>query len=139
MAQLFADLVAGIAEAVAGRSSSNAASAEQLPFVTPQRLVHMRDTEFAAIITRFKARLQRHGMSEVAINVTEREFAELKTTYRCEPPIKAAISGNDDTTSFEDSGKALPGRFDRLQEFCGGIASVFPNTARVKADFSSIN
>lgn len=138
VAQLFTGLVDGIADVVAERSASNAASVEQLPAVTPQRLVTMRGAEFAAVIIRFKPRLSRNGMSEAAIEQIETEFAELKAAYRSEAPTKAAIDGNDDTTSFADSWKMLPGRFTLLNEFCGGIASVFPNTSRVEADFSTI-
>ena len=28
------------------------------------------------------------------------------------------------------------GNFDRLRDFCGGLASIFPNTASVESDFS---
>ena len=30
-------------------------------------------------------------------------------------------------------------RFNVLRDFCGGIATVFPNTATVEADFSNIS
>ena len=35
--------------------------------------------------------------------------------------------------------KAFHGRFEKLKEFCGGLATVFPGTATVESDFSLIN
>ena len=41
-------------------------------------------------------------------------------------------------TSFEKGWAPANGRFHTLRDFCGGLASVFPNTATVEADFSVI-
>ena len=44
-----------------------------------------------------------------------------------------------DTTSFAKGWAAVLGRFERLKEFCGGLATVFPGTATVESDFSVLN
>ena len=41
------------------------------------------------------------------------------------------------STSFEIGWSIVEGKkFDVLRDFCGGIATVFPNTATVESDFS---
>jgi len=42
-------------------------------------------------------------------------------------------------TSFETGWALVEGRFEVLRDFCGGIATVFANTASVESDFSIIN
>ena len=39
---------------------------------------------------------------------------------------------------FQDAWKVLLRQFPHLQEFCGGLASIFPNTATVESDFSRL-
>lgn len=137
-AQLFADLLEGIFSVVAERDANNNAASELLPAVTPQRLIHMRGAHFAAIMMRFKARLERNGFDEAAMQRIEDDFSELRRAYRKEPALEVALNAMDDGSSFVDSWKPLNGRFLSLLEFSGGIASIFPKTSRVEADFSTI-
>ena len=42
--------------------------------------------------------------------------------------------------SFSDGWKCIgSGRFTKLKEFCGGLATVFPGTSTVKSDFPIVN
>jgi hypothetical protein len=138
VAQLFADLIAGIATVCAERESNNLASQQLLPAVTPQGLVLMRCAEFSSILLRFKARLYRNGFEERDLDALEEEFAGLLAAYRDEPALQRTIRRLSSTYQFEESWAPIDQRFPLLQEFCGGVASVFPNTARVEADFSTI-
>ncbi len=45
---------------------------------------------------------------------------------------------NDATTDFSDGWKVTGFRFPDLRQFCGDLASTFPNTATVEFDFSII-
>ena len=59
--------------------------------------------------------------------------------YREEPPFKAAVDKCSDARTDFDAGWAhLDARFPALQAFCGGLASIFPNTSTVESDFSVI-
>jgi hypothetical protein len=138
VAQLFVDLVAGIADVCAERDSNNLASTQLLPAVTPQGLVKMRGSEFGAIMLRIKPRMQRNGFEQREMERIEAEFAELLAACRSVPPLKESIGCRSDKAQFKESWSPLDHRFPLLQEFCGGIASAFPNTARVEADFSTI-
>ena len=59
--------------------------------------------------------------------------------YREEPSFKAAVDKcSDALTDFESGWAHCRDRFPALQAFCGGLASIFPNTSTVESDFSVI-
>ena len=138
VAQLFVDLVEGLADICAQRDSSNQASMQLLPAVTPQGLVKMRGAQFGAVMLRFKSRLHRNGFMEKDTDCIEQEFSDFLSAYESELPLKESIDRRSAMANFEESWAPLDHRFPKLEEFCGGIASIFPNTARVEADFSTI-
>jgi hypothetical protein len=137
-AEMFVELVNGFDSVVAERDSNNNASLELLPAVTPQGLVRLRRSEFAAITIRFKARMRRNGIDEQSSERVENDFNDLLRAYRMEEPLKKSIDDKSQRSSFQESWSMVDGRFPDLQNFCGGIASIFPNTSRVEADFSTI-
>jgi hypothetical protein len=49
--------------------------------------------------------------------------------------VRKAIDEHDGNTVFNDAWDCV-GRFERLRAFCGGLATVFPNTTAVESDFS---
>ncbi|XXQ34262.1 HAT C-terminal dimerization domain-containing protein [Plasmodiophora brassicae] len=55
-----------------------------------------------------------------------------------EPTLRASLDGLDSSSAFDDSWKAVKDRFPILQQFCGGIATVFPHNAQVESDFSIV-
>jgi hypothetical protein len=77
--------------------------------------------------------------SEVEVEMIEREHRELLLAYRTESVFKAGVNKcSDASTSFLKGWDLTTGRFQKLRQFCGGLASMFPNTATVEADFSLI-
>lgn len=69
----------------------------------------------------------------------DNDYAEFLRAVRMEPELKAALNAMTNTaTSFEDAWSVLGSRFRMLKEFCGGLATVFPNTATVESDFSRL-
>jgi hypothetical protein len=138
VAQLFAVLIDGLTNVVAERDAANEASLQRLPAVTPSELVKLRRSQFGGMIIQMKARLQRSGISAVKIQEIEDNFSDLLNAYQKEPHTKAAVDACTTSSSFEDCWKSFAGRIEALKNFCGGVATVFPNTARVEADFSTI-
>lgn len=53
-----------------------------------------------------------------------------------ESPRKAAIDTVRDDVSFSDAWAPLTQRYPGLEDYCGGIATVFPGTSKVESDFS---
>ena len=80
----------------------------------------------------------RHSWSEQTIAEIENQYRGLVTAYREEPVLKSAIDAYAQVSikSFEEAWAIVEGRFEILRDFCGGIVTVFANTASVESDFS---
>ena len=128
--------VDGILDIQAERDNRNQAG-EDLPPVLPHELIKLRGKEFIDIVSRHRPHLQHHWEPE-SLDKLEREFNQLLLKYKSEPLFKLALDNCNNDTSFTAGWKLLGPWFDTLKDFCGGLATVFPNTAIVEADFSEI-
>lgn len=140
IAGLFAGLVDGVSGVLAQRDLNNEAddNAESLP-VLPHLLVNIRTSEVCRLILKFKPRLLATGWASSSIEQIERDHRDLLRAYRSEPHFASSINRcSSERTSFEQGWAATNGRFEGLREICGGLATVFPNTSPVEADFSVI-
>jgi hypothetical protein len=122
------------------RNERNNADSD-LPHVMPHELVKISTGDFGN--TTVDAHLQqlRHSWSEETIAKIENEHKQLTIAYREEPALKSALDAyaNVSIKSFNTAWEIvifMNGRFEILRDFCGGIATVFANTASVESDFS---
>jgi hypothetical protein len=104
----------------------------------PYELVKMSTGDFGKNIVDVHLEQLRHSWSTEDINGIEREHSELVTAYRKEPAFRSALEASAcvDIPSFDSAWDVVEGRFEILRDFCGGIATVFANTASVESDFS---
>ena len=79
-----------------------------------------------------------HSWGEESIVGIESDHRKLVIAYRNEPALRSAIDAyaRVDIKSFDTAWQVVQGRFEILRDFCGGIATVFANTASVESDFS---
>ena len=56
--------------------------------------------------------------------------------YSQEEALMQQIDGGGPNVSFETAWQPLCGRFQALNQFAGGLATVFPGTSSVESDFS---
>jgi len=126
----------GILDIKAERNARNEPG-EDIPPVLPHRLVKLRGKEFMNIISQHYTRLEKYW-GAAAINKLEKEFHQLLASYHTDSHLKSALSNCDQYTTFESGWRIVNsgGQYNFLKDFCGGIATVFPNTATVEADFS---
>ncbi|GMF34114.1 unnamed protein product [Phytophthora fragariaefolia] len=83
-----------------------------------------------------------HKFDEAALHNIVAEFKELRRDYDVSNMFRQAVKESDTPlTTFDDMWPVedAASKFPTLAEFCGGFASVFPNTATVERDFSVIN
>ena len=138
-AKLFVETAHGITQIVVERDASNNAGSE-LPPVLPKQLMQIDLRAFMNMVARQRPRLKIR-MSESEIEEIGVQFASMKRAYREEPGFRNAVDACDDIKSDLVAGWAAGGaadRFGAVREFCGSLASVFPNTATVESDFSII-
>ena len=69
------------------------------------------------------------------ISQIEQDHRELCEVYRQDHRLQSVLEGCDHTT-FNAGWAIVDGKFSALRDFCGGIATVFANTASVESDFS---
>ena len=79
--------------------------------------------------------------TEELIDKLELQHRQLLVAYQHESSLKLALNECDGNTSFECGWSIIEGasRFDVLMDYCGGIATIFPNTATVESEFSVLS
>ena len=75
-------------------------------------------------------------MTEAEIEKIEDKFQALKRAYSKEEATKRQIDAGGPNQSFEAAWEPIQGRFPLLNDFVGGLATVFPGTSSVESDFS---
>jgi len=127
-------IVEGIVNIQAERNKQN----HDLPNVLPHELIKMSTGDFGKNIVDIHLQQLRHSWSEESIVGIESDHRKLLTAYRNEPTLRSAIDAyaHVDIKSFDTAWEVVQGRFEILRDFCGGIATVFANTASVESDFS---
>ena len=86
-----------------------------------------------------RVRLQTAGWTTEQIDQIEEDHRELRRAANSDVRFKELLGGcSDAKTGFMEGWTLCQGRFDKLQLFAGGLASMFPNTATVESDFSII-
>jgi hypothetical protein len=131
-------IVEGIVNIQAERNGRNNAD-DNLPPVLPHELVKLSTSDFGKKIVDIHLQQLRHSWSERTVAEIEIEHRQLSIAYRQEPALKSALdkcSEEVSIKSFDTAWAIVEGRFEILRDFCGGIATVFPNTASVESDFS---
>src|SRR2546423_2409275 len=130
-------IVDGIVDIQAKRNAQNHGDSD-LPSILPHELVTMSTGDFGKTIIDLHLQQLRHSWAEESIVGIENEHRELVIAYRREPALRSVIDAyaRVDIKSFDTAWAVVKGRFEILRDFCGGIATVFANTASVESDFS---
>jgi hypothetical protein len=138
IAKFILQVIDGILEIQAERNSANL-PADDVPPVLPQQPVKIRGRDFSTIVSTHLDHLKRFWNQE-EITMLESQYRRLVLLYQHDLTFKRALDQCDHNTSFEMSwgivNQSEIGQFDILRYFCGGIATIFPNTATVESDFS---
>ena len=131
-------LVCGIEDIEQQNDSS---SGTQVPPVLPIELIQLRSHEFNIIVSEQAKRYTSTGIkTQFDLQLVQEQHVELISANRVDEPLRNAIQNLKNPKSFEDGWKCIgSGRFEELNEFCGSVATVFPGTATVEADFSVVN
>jgi hypothetical protein len=134
-----ARIVNGIFHLQAERNSVNGPTDRYtIPPVLPHQLVQIRGAAFSDILRKHLPQLE-NAWSANDIDKLESQHRDLRSEYQHSPGFTDALNNFNDFTSFNEAWLIVNKKFNMLRDFCGGIATVFPNTATVEADFSNIN
>ena len=133
-------IVNGIYHSMPVRDNVNNPIYADAPACLPQEFVKLRNQDFTNLLNTQRTRLS-FSKSPHEIALLEDEFVLLRNCYRVtQVALKTAIDALPADATFLASWSLplLDGRFDRLKDFAGGLASPFPTTATVESDFSIV-
>ena len=106
--------------------------------MTLHELVMYSGFSLCSVVRKRTRRLQAAQFTPEQIEVIENNHQKLVPAYHAEKPLKSELDSFNNRTSFFESWNRLRTRIPNLCKFAGGLASVFPGTAIVEADFSKI-
>ena len=138
--QMFLEAATRLQKIVVERNSNNEQVDESdlLPPVMPHELVKYSGVSFCSVVRKQTRRLEAAQFTPEQIEAIENDHQKLVRAYHAEKPLKSELDSFNHRTSFFESWNRLRIRFPNLYKFAGGLASVFPGTATVEADFSKI-
>jgi hypothetical protein len=87
------------------------------------------------VLNIYRPRLDRFW-SEEEIDEIEVEQRDLIKRYNNDRHIEQIINSYKHTVSFNEGWDKIDVPFNRLHQFCSGLATAFPNTTLVESDFS---
>ena len=119
-------------------ANERASPADQLPPVMPHELAKYSRADFCATVRKHILRLRAAKFTPHQIEQIEEEHGELVRAYHAEETLRLSLDACDATTSFKRGWGILGSRFPSLHAFAGGLATVFPGTSTVEADFSRL-
>jgi hypothetical protein len=129
-------IVAGCDRVKAERDGNNNASELDAPPVVPHELVKVAPRHFISdVLNIYRPRLDRFW-SEEEIDEIEVEQRNLIKRYNNDQHIEQIINSYKHTVSFNEMWDKIGVPFNRLRQFCEGLATAFPNTTSVESDFS---
>jgi hypothetical protein len=111
----------------AEHNSSNGPSSQKLPPVLPHELAELAPRRFNDILMEQSQSLWCSGQS---VDELEREFRSFKAAIHAESAISDTLNTHCVTTGFEGAWQLLESTFDKLRQFCGGLAMVLPGRPR---------
>lgn len=134
-ARLFAGIIDGLNKML--KNDKDVQQQTELPSPLPSDLLRMKPASFTAIVQRYYSKLKAAGWTPVSIEQLERDHRKLLEVAKNEN--QRTMNELDEHESFEKQWKLFRNEgMEELETFCGGLASVFPSTATVEADFSCI-
>ena len=136
MGEALLNLCEGVSGLVAECDSNND-EGEDLPAVLPKDIVLLQPRVVNKLIARHSDHLLM-VFEEDEISKMEDEFCALKEAYHHDPETKTIIDSTKDDEDFETAWMDLKHDVTGLHEFYGGIATIFPATPTVEADFSEL-
>jgi len=128
-------IVANISQVQAECDSNNNAWELEAPPIMPADLVKIRPAAFIQdVLDPYRAHLSKHW-SQQHIDDVEKKHRQLRAVYDNELHVVKTFDQHDKNTFFNDAWDVVKGRLNGLRQFCGGLATSFPNMAAIESDF----
>jgi len=115
----------------------NDARIDGMPPCLPHELLALKPCNVVQFNLKFHDRLL-VSLTQNSIDLIMDQHKKLLNAVSKEPRLQTALVRHSEQIDFSDVWKtpSTKDRFPKLMEFCGGLASPFPNTATVESNFS---
>jgi hypothetical protein len=135
--EILLSIVNGLSLIEALRDEVNDASTDGMPPCLPHELLALKPRNVVQLVLKFHDRLSVSLILNFIDLIVDQHKKFLNVVSK-EPRLKTALAHHSEQTDFSDAWKtpSIKDRFPKLMEFCGGLASPFPNMATVESDFS---
>jgi hypothetical protein len=132
-------LVNGLFVVQAERDYRNNAAAELAPADFPQQLAKMRTSTFIEKVLNPRRDVMIAAWAESQVDKIEQQHRVLLEMIRSSAPLKATVDRHTCQTMFNEAWNAFTAQdsLSHLRAFCGGLATVFANTASLETTFPS--
>ena len=139
VASMFVKLFIGLEAISAERDRTNGPMATGCFPCLPAEFLELRGRDFANLVDRYFQRLSLNWTRQ-RIDLLGFQHAGFRDLCDKNPRVRLTISRSALDLTFDEAWAVseLKTRFPELCEFAGGLASIFPNTASVESDFSSL-
>jgi hypothetical protein len=119
------------------RDSENRPTIGAVPSVLPAKVLSsMNGRDFREMVSAHHDRYSTK-FSEDEVLKLEDQFIELSREYKDSDSLKARLECTEDT-AFETAWEPIATEFPIVYDFFGSLATIFPGTATVEADFSAL-
>jgi hypothetical protein len=134
--EILLSIVNGLNSVEALRNKVNDASIDGMPPCLPHELLVLKPCDVVQLVLKFHDRLS-VSLTQNSIDLIMDQHKKLMNVVSKEPRFQTALARHSEHTYFSDAWKtpSIKDRLPELMEFCGGLASPFPNTATVESDF----
>ncbi len=135
--KILLSIVNGLSLVEALRDEVNDTSTNGMPPCLPHELLALKPRNVVQLVLKFHDRLS-ISLTQNSIDLIVDQHKKLLNIVSKEPRLQTALARHSEQTDFSDAWKtpSIKDRFPKLMEFCGGLASPFPNMAIVESDFS---
>ena len=89
------------------------------------------------VLDPFRQHLEKFWSAE-KIEKIKCNHKDLLLAYTRELSVKEVLDAHHHKTFFNDAWDSVKPHFLILRQFCGGLASAFPNTTTIESDFSMV-
>jgi hypothetical protein len=115
----------------------NDANIDGMPPCLSHELLALKPRDVVQLVLKFQDRLS-VSLIQNSIDLIVDHHKKLLNVISKEPRLQTALARHSEKTDFNDAWKtpSIKDWFPELMEFCGGLASPFPNTTTIENDLS---
>ncbi len=137
--EILLSIVNGLSLVKALRDEVNDVSTDGMPPCFLHELLALKPRNVVKLVMKFHNRLS-ISLIQNSIDLIVDQHKKLLNAVSKEPRLQTALARHCEQTDFSNAWKtpSIKDRFPELMEFCGGLASPFPNTTIVESDFSNL-